>query len=211
MTNRALILAALAERPDPDHRARCAPGTPRLMAGALAALGDRSPSAARAAATRDDDLAGDAGPAATGPAAVDVGNAGTVMRFVPPVAALADGGRGTSAATRGVPAAGRPAAGRACAQLGAEIADGGRAAVPFTVRGRGRCRAATVTLDASASSQLVSGLLLAAPAVRQGRGGPPRGTARPVRAAHRDDRPRCSARRRRVEPPADDGRSRATR
>jgi 3-phosphoshikimate 1-carboxyvinyltransferase len=53
-------------------------------------------------------------------------------------------------------------------ELGAVIDDGGREAVPFTVRGTGSLAGGAVTLDASASSQLVSGLLLAAP--RYGKG-----------------------------------------
>src|SRR6185437_12498273 len=69
--------------------------------------------------------------AITGPVSVDVGNAGTVMRFLPAIAA--------------------------------QIDDGGRGALPFTVHGRGAVPGGTVTLDASGSSQLVSGLLLAAP------------------------------------------------
>jgi 3-phosphoshikimate 1-carboxyvinyltransferase len=53
-------------------------------------------------------------------------------------------------------------------QLGADIDDGGRAAVPFTVHGQGTVRGGPVTLDASGSSQLVSGLLLAAPRFDEG-------------------------------------------
>jgi 3-phosphoshikimate 1-carboxyvinyltransferase len=48
------------------------------------------------------------------------------------------------------------------------IDDGGRGAVPFVVRGRGGISGGTVTLDASGSSQLVSGLLLAAPRYDKG-------------------------------------------
>ncbi len=52
---------------------------------------------------------------------------------------------------------------RALSELGAQISDGGKAAVPFVVHGQGSVRGGTVTLDASSSSQLISGLLLAAP------------------------------------------------
>ena len=98
---------------------------------------------------------------------VDVGNAGTVMRFVPPVAAL------TSVAVEfhGDPAASqRPVAAiiAALREIGAVIDDGGRGAIPFTVRGAGAVPGGTVTVDASASSQLVSGLLLAAPGYDKG-------------------------------------------
>ena len=93
-------------------------------------------------------------------ATVDVGNAGTVLRFVPPVAALTTADvdfRGDDRASA------RPVGPLLAAlrELGATIDDEGRGAIPFTVRGGGAVRGGTVTLDASASSQLVSGLLLA--------------------------------------------------
>jgi 3-phosphoshikimate 1-carboxyvinyltransferase len=95
-------------------------------------------------------------------ASIDVGNAGTVLRFVPPVAALAR----ADVRFSGDPRAAQRPVGQVLAglrQLGVEIDDGGRDAVPFTVRGRGRVRGGTVTLDASSSSQSVSALMLAAP------------------------------------------------
>jgi 3-phosphoshikimate 1-carboxyvinyltransferase len=91
---------------------------------------------------------------------VDVGNAGTVMRFVPPIAPLATG----EVAFRGDPRASQRPVGPllgALRALGADIDDGGRGAVPFTVRGTGHLGGGAVALDASDSSQLVSGLLLA--------------------------------------------------
>jgi 3-phosphoshikimate 1-carboxyvinyltransferase len=98
---------------------------------------------------------------------VDVGNAGTVMRFLPAVAALT---RATVRFAGDARASLRPVGPilAALRLLGADIDDGGRGAVPFTVRGRGAIRGGTVTLDASASSQLVSGLLLAAPRFGEG-------------------------------------------
>ena len=100
-------------------------------------------------------------------ARVDVGNAGTVMRFVPPVAALA------SVATEfhGDPRAAQRPVGAIIAalrEIGAVIDDGGRGAIPFTVHGTGSLAGGAVTVDASASSQLVSGLLLAAPRYDKG-------------------------------------------
>jgi 3-phosphoshikimate 1-carboxyvinyltransferase len=98
---------------------------------------------------------------------VDLGNAGTVMRFVPALAALTsavvffDGDERIRLRPIG------PIL-EALRQLGAQIEDGGRAAVPFTVHGRGAVRGGTVVLDASGSSQLVSGLLLAAPRFDEG-------------------------------------------
>jgi 3-phosphoshikimate 1-carboxyvinyltransferase len=45
--------------------------------------------------------------------------------------------------------------------LGVRIDDGGRGALPFAVHGTGAVPGGTVTIDASASSQFVSALLLA--------------------------------------------------
>jgi 3-phosphoshikimate 1-carboxyvinyltransferase len=86
---------------------------------------------------------------------------------VPPVAALT----GVRVDFRGdARAAQRPVAQilAALRELGAVIDDGGRGAVPFTVHGGGSLPGGAVTLDASASSQLVSGLLLAAPRFDKG-------------------------------------------
>src|SRR5258708_1712093 len=104
---------------------------------------------------------------ATGDARVDVGNAGTVMRFVPPVAAL------TRAATEfhgDARAAQRPIGPiiDGLREIGAIIDDGDRGAIPFTVHGTGSLTGGVVTVDASASSQMVSGLLLAAPRYDKG-------------------------------------------
>src|SRR5690606_2962240 len=52
--------------------------------------------------------------------------------------------------------------------LGADISDEGRGALPFTVHGTGSLRGGRVEVDASLSSQFVSGLLLAAPRFDEG-------------------------------------------
>jgi 3-phosphoshikimate 1-carboxyvinyltransferase len=168
MTNRALVLAALADGPGTIAGPLQARDT-LLMRAALTALGatiteygqydsgaaDRAPSWQVAPGRPEAD------------AGVDVGNAGTVLRFVPPVAALSgvrlDFHGDTRAAQRPV---GQILA--ALRELGAVIDDGGRGAVPFTVHGGGSLPGGAVTLDASASSQLVSGLLLAAPRFDKG-------------------------------------------
>jgi 3-phosphoshikimate 1-carboxyvinyltransferase len=82
------------------------------------------------------------------------------MRFVPPVAPLATGDVGFGGDPRASQRPIGPLIG-ALRALGADIDDGGRGAVPFVVRGTGHLSGGAVTLDASASSQLVSGLLLA--------------------------------------------------
>lgn len=167
ITNRALILAALADGPSIVRRPLVARDT-LLMANALRALGtgiDGTPEAAGPGAG-DDDWRVTPG-RLVGPTEVDCGLAGTVMRFVPPVATLAAG----DVAFDGDPyARKRPMSTLvdALAALGAAIVrDAGDAtgslpdALPFTVRGHGGLRGGDVELDASASSQFVSALLLA--------------------------------------------------
>ncbi len=154
ITNRALVLAALSYSAAVIRGPLKARDT-SLAVAALRALG----CSIREYGT---DLAVSGGLPATGPVRVDVGNAGTVLRFLPAVAALTT----ASAEFDGDPRAReRPVGGLLVAlrALGADIDDGGRAALPFTVRGSGTVRGGSVTLDASGSSQLVSGLLLAAP------------------------------------------------
>lgn len=95
-----------------------------------------------------------------GSTSIDCGLAGTVMRFLPPVAALALGpvafDGDAHARTRPM----GPALG-ALRSLGVTISDDGRDGLPFTVHGAGRVPGGRVVMDASASSQFVSALLLA--------------------------------------------------
>jgi len=159
MTNRALVLAALAAGPAEVRHPLRARDT-LLMAGALQALGSQVDTADRGAWPVTPGWAGQ-------DTRVEVGNAGTVIRFVPPVAALAS----VAVEFRGDPAASRRPVGgiiAALREIGAVIEDEGRGAIPFTVRGTGTVPGGTVTVDASASSQLVSGLLLAAPRYEKG-------------------------------------------
>ncbi|MFC9972445.1 3-phosphoshikimate 1-carboxyvinyltransferase [Spirillospora sp. NPDC127200] len=158
MTNRALILAAVADAPGTVERPLRSRDS-ALMAGALRAMG----------VLIDDEGDGwRVTPGAlSGPAQVDVGLAGTVMRFLPPVAALAAG----PVRIDGDPRARERPMGpiiAALRALGVEIDDGGRGALPFTVHGAGSVEGGAVTIDASGSSQLVSGLLLAAPRFAKG-------------------------------------------
>jgi 3-phosphoshikimate 1-carboxyvinyltransferase len=153
ITARALVLAALADGPSRLVRPLRARDTD-LMAAGLRALG--------VGIVEDGaDWLVTPGPL-RGPAEVDAGLAGTVLRFLPPVAALATGPVRLDGDVR---LRERPNAGLidGLRQLGVEIDDGGRGRAPFTVHGTGVVRGGTVTVDASESSQVVSGLLLAAP------------------------------------------------
>ncbi|MBB6118789.1 3-phosphoshikimate 1-carboxyvinyltransferase [Nocardiopsis algeriensis] len=161
VTNRALVLAALSESPCLVHRPLVSRDT-ELMADALRALG----TGIVPAGADGQDLAVTPAPL-RGPASVDVGNAGTVMRFVPPLAALADG----EVAFDGDPRARERPVGElldALRALGADIDDAGRGSLPMTVRGTGSVRGGEVVLDASGSSQFVSALLLGGARFEQG-------------------------------------------
>ncbi len=151
LTNRFLVLSAIA---DGTSRLR-SPLRSRdtlLMADAMRALGVRVDDDGEDWVITPQPLRGGT--------RVDCGLAGTVMRFVPGVAALAegdvafDGDDGARVRPMGPVLA-------ALRTLGVQVDDGGRGTLPFTVRGRGRVPGGAVTLDASASSQFVSGLLLA--------------------------------------------------
>ncbi|MGW0709179.1 3-phosphoshikimate 1-carboxyvinyltransferase [Streptomyces sp. NPDC002643] len=164
VTNRALVLAALASEPGWLRRPLRSRDT-LLMAAALRAMGveieegvgpDGTGEAWRVLPT-----------GLHGPATVDVGNAGTVMRFLPPVAALADGAIRFDGDPRSYE---RPLTGviDALRTLGARIDDDGRGALPLTVHGSGALDGGLVAIDASSSSQFVSALLLSAPRFNQG-------------------------------------------
>lgn len=164
MTNRALVLAALSGRPTLITGPLVARDT-RLMADALRALGCRITESAEGWQVEPAPHGVPGGPAGPGQPGIDididVGNAGTVLRFVPPLAALTDADvtfRGDARVSK------RPVGPLldAMRALGATVSDDAAGTVPFVVRGRGSVPGGTVTLDASSSSQLVSGLLLAA-------------------------------------------------
>lgn len=155
-TNRALLLAALAAADDPSTGPSTLHGALRsrdtdLMIGALRALGFTVESSD----TDDTELtvSGTLAPPGTH---IDCGLAGTVLRFVPPVAALS-----TEAVTfdGDEQARARPIAPLldGLRSLGVDIDGDG---LPFTVRGAGSVAGGTVQIDASGSSQFVSGLLL---------------------------------------------------
>ena len=157
LTNRLLVLASLADSPSVLRRPLVARDT-RLMADALTALGADI-------AQGDEAWLVTPGPEALGDVSVDCGLAGTVMRFVPPLAALSE----ASVTFDGDPRAReRPMATTIASlrALGVEV--DGDSALPFTVHGRGTISACELSIDASASSQFVSALLLAAPRFAHG-------------------------------------------
>ncbi|CAI9417514.1 3-phosphoshikimate 1-carboxyvinyltransferase [Nocardioides sp. T2.26MG-1] len=148
LTNRALVLAAIAEGPSVVSRALRSRDS-LLMAGALTALGSHV------------DTSGEDWVVTPGPfdrdAAVDCGLAGTVMRFVPPIAGLSTG----TVSFDGDPHMRTRPIGEVLAALRGLGVDVPGDALPFAVHGSGAVRGGTVVVDASSSSQFVSALLLA--------------------------------------------------
>ena len=166
VTNRALILAAQANSPSTLRRPLVSRDS-ELMVQGLQALG--------IGIVEQDGIVNGlpeyqltVTPAAmTGPARIDVGNAGTVMRFLPPLAALATGEISFDGDTRSHE---RPLAPliKALEQLGISIEHEGRYSMPLSLHGTGTVRGGEVTIDASESSQFLSALLLVAPSFTNG-------------------------------------------
>jgi 3-phosphoshikimate 1-carboxyvinyltransferase len=159
-TNRALLLAALAAAQ--QQGASTITGALRsrdtdLMIGALRTLGLRVDGPGS-----DLTVSGRIAPAPG--ATVDCGLAGTVLRFVPPLAALADSVVEFDGDEQ---ARARPIAPLldALRGLGVRIDGSG---LPFRVHGGGSVAGGAVAIDASASSQFVSGLLLSAASFTEG-------------------------------------------
>ena len=163
LTNRELVLSALADGPS-TLRAPLRSRDSSLMIEALRSLG-----------TRIDEIgSGEYGPdllvtpgELSGGTSIDCGLAGTVMRFLPPVAALALGPvafDGDEGARR------RPMRTTidSLRSLGIDVSDDGLGRLPFSLYATGRVAGGSIEIDASASSQFVSGLLLAAPRFENG-------------------------------------------
>ena len=167
VTNRALILAAQAKSPSLLKRPLISRDTELMVAG-LRAMG---------ISIKETDWAWEITPAPLrGPAKVDVGNAGTVMRFLPPLSALAQGDISFDGDPRSYERPLGPVI-AALEDLGIEIEHGGRYSLPMVVKSKGEIPGGALTIDASASSQFLSALLLIAPSTRDGivathKGGP---------------------------------------
>jgi 3-phosphoshikimate 1-carboxyvinyltransferase len=159
MTARALILSALAAGPSVIERPLRARDT-ELMAAGLRALGVGVDTGS------DERWLVTPGPL-RGPARVDVGLAGTIMRFLPPAAALAEGPVEFDGDPHARNRPLRPII-EALRSLGVSIDASPTGGLPLTVHGAGLVEGGEAVIDASASSQFVSGLLLSAPRFTKG-------------------------------------------
>ena len=158
VTNRALILASLATSPSTIRKPLISRDS-ELMSAGLSALG---------ISITGSDEAWQITPAPLrGPARVDVGNAGTVMRFLPPLAAFAQGDISFDGDPRSYERPLGPVI-KALEELGIEIEHGGRYSLPMVIKARGKVKGGALTIDASASSQFLSALLLVAPSMEEG-------------------------------------------
>lgn len=159
VTNRALILAALADSPSLLRKPLHSRDSSLMIAGLKALgcgieIGDKG------------DITVNPAPL-MGPTSVDVGNAGTVMRFLPPLAAMAQG----LVHFDGDPRSHERPLGPVIAaleDLGVTIEHGNRYSLPMTINAHGALRGGDIDVDASASSQFVSALLLVGPAMKEG-------------------------------------------
>lgn len=158
VTNRALILAALADSPSTLHRPLISRDS-ELMSAGLQALGVKISGSDDAWVVTPQSL--------SGPATIDVGNAGTVMRFLPPLASLARGDISFDGDPRSYERPLGPVI-KALEELGVEIDHGGRYSLPLVIKASGSIPGGELTIDASASSQFLSALLLIAPRMQNG-------------------------------------------
>ena len=160
VTNRALILAAQADSPSVLRRPLVSRDSELMVAG-LRALGVGITEKTLSVHGMQE-LQWLVNPAAMrGGVKVDVGNAGTVMRFLPPLAALATG----EVAFDGDPRSYERPLGpviKALEELGVTIEHDGRYSLPMKLHGTGNIPGGALTIDASASSQFLSALLLVA-------------------------------------------------
>ena len=169
VTNRALILAAQADSPSTLRRPLISRDS-ELMSAGLQAMG---------VSIDGNDDAWTLTPAPLrGPAHIDVGNAGTVMRFLPPLAALAQGDISFDGDPRSYERPLGPVI-KALEELGIAIEHEGRYSLPLVIQAKGAIPGGALTIDASASSQFLSALLLVAPSMTNGIGAQHRGDSLP--------------------------------
>ena len=180
VTNRALILAAQATSPSILRRPLVSRDSELMVAG-LRQLGidvqeieveSANTSATNSGTTNNassaKELAWKITPATLkGPAAIDVGNAGTVMRFLPPLAALAQGAISFDGDPRSHERPLGPVI-KALEELGISIDHGNRYSLPLSLVGTGNIPGGEIDIDASASSQFLSALLLIGPSTVNG-------------------------------------------
>jgi 3-phosphoshikimate 1-carboxyvinyltransferase len=155
LTNRELVLSALASGPS-EILNPLESRDSGLMIQALKQLGSEIESTPTSLRITPKPI--------SGPAQIDCGLAGTVMRFVPPVSALA---KGEVSFDGDLGARSRPMKTTidSLRALGVEVTGSG---LPFTIHGTGEVLGGELAIDASESSQFVSGLLLVAARFKTG-------------------------------------------
>ena len=166
VTNRALILAAQADSPSILRRPLVSRDSELMVAG-LRALGVGIEEQT-VSINGVEELQWIITPAPLrGGVKIDVGNAGTVMRFLPPLAALATGDVAFDGDPRSYERPLGPVI-KALEELGISIEHDGRYSLPLKLHGTGKIPGGALTIDASASSQFLSALLLVAPSFENG-------------------------------------------
>ena len=166
VTNRALILASQADSPSILRRPLISRDSELMVAG-LRALGIGIVEKSELVNGQEEIQWIITPTKMHGGVKVDVGNAGTVMRFLPPLAALANG----EVAFDGDPRSYERPLGpviKALEELGISINHDGRYSLPMKLHGTGNIPGGALTIDASASSQFLSALLLVAPSFDKG-------------------------------------------
>ena len=166
VTNRALILAAQAKSPSTLRRPLVSRDSELMVAG-LKALGIGIEEAT-VVVDGIEELQWIVTPAPMhGGVGVDVGNAGTVMRFLPPLAGLATGEVNFDGDPRSYERPLGPVI-KALEELGVSIDHEDRYSLPLKLHGTGKISGGEITIDASESSQFLSALLLVAPSFTNG-------------------------------------------
>ena len=166
VTNRALILAAQAKSTSTLRRPLVSRDSELMVAG-LKALGIGIEETT-AFVDGNEELQWIVTPVPMrGGVRVDVGNAGTVMRFLPPLAALATGEVIFDGDPRSYERPLGPVI-KALEELGVSIDHEDRYSLPLKLHGTGKISGGEITIDASESSQFLSALLLVAPSFTNG-------------------------------------------